>query len=73
MILNGAEVFSGSSGNLINHRSINWAQYKDPVSHMRLAGAVIACWSITLEFVGLSCFNDKHFLSLNSLNSVKNI
>ena len=28
---------------------MNWAQFKDPVSHMCLAGAVVACWSLTQE------------------------
>ena len=27
-----------NSGNLINHWSMNWAQFEDPVSHMCLAG-----------------------------------
>ena len=26
---------------------MNWAQFKDPVSHMCLAGAVVASWSLT--------------------------
>ena len=29
-------------------------------------------WSLTQEVAGLSPFNDKYFLSLNSLNSVLN-
>ena len=32
-------VNSANSGNLINHLSMNWAQFKDPVSHMCLAVA----------------------------------
>ena len=28
---------------------MNWAQLKDPVSHMCLAGAVVASWSLTQE------------------------
>ena len=41
--LNGAELSLNSviSGNLINHSSMNWAQFKDPVSHMCLAGTVV--------------------------------
>ena len=27
--------------------STNWAEFKDPVSHMRLAGTVVASWSLT--------------------------
>ena len=26
---------------------MNWAQFKDPVSHMSLVGAVVASWSLT--------------------------
>ena len=29
-----------NSGNLINHLSMNWNKFKDPVSQMCLAGAV---------------------------------
>ena len=32
---------SANSGNLINHSSINRTQFKDPVSHMCLAGVVV--------------------------------
>ena len=28
---------------------MNWAQFKDPVSHMFLAGAVVASWSLAQE------------------------
>ena len=43
--LNGAKlslnsVISANSRNLINNRSMNWAQFKEPVSHMCLAGTV---------------------------------
>ena len=41
-------VNSANSGNLINFRSMNWAQFKDPVSHMLL--------SLTQEMVGLCPF-----------------
>ena len=49
--LNGAElslnsVISENSGNLINHWSMNWAQFKETVSHMCLARAVVASWSL---------------------------
>ena len=50
---------------------MNWAQ--DPISHMCLAGAVVACWSLTQEVTGSSPFNVINFLSLKSANSVKNI
>ena len=35
---------------------MNWDQFKDPVSHMCLAGAVVASWSLTQEVAGLSPF-----------------
>ena len=28
---------------------MNWAQFKDPISHMCFAGAVVACSSLTQE------------------------
>ena len=54
--LNEAELSLNSvnSGNLINHWSMNWSQFKDPVPHMCLAGAVAASWSLTQEVVGSS-------------------
>ena len=75
-VLNGAELLLNSTnlGNLINHWSMNWAQFKDPVSHMCLAGAVVASWSLTQEWqVRALLLNWKIFLSLNSLNSVKHL
>ena len=35
---------------------MNWAQFKDPVSHTCLAGTVVASWSLTQEVAGLSPF-----------------
>ena len=63
--LNRAEL-SLDSEKLINHPSMNWAQFKDPVSHMCLAGTVVACWSLTQEVAGSSPFNVINLLSLNS-------
>ena len=40
---------------------MNWAKFKNPASHMRLAGAVVASWSLTQEVTGSSPFNDKYF------------
>ena len=40
---------------------MNWAQFKDPVSHIRIAGAVVAAWSLMQEVAGASPFNDKIF------------
>ena len=28
---------------------MNWAQFKDPISNMCLAGAVVVSWSLTQE------------------------
>ena len=33
-----------------------WDQIKDPVSHVCLAGAMIAAWSLTQEVTGLNPF-----------------
>ena len=35
---------------------MNWAQFKDPVSHMSLPGVVVASWSLTQEVAGSSPF-----------------
>ena len=35
---------------------MNWSQFKDPVSHMCLAGAVVASWSLTQEMAGSNLF-----------------
>ena len=66
--LNGAElslnsVNSANSGNLINHSSMNCADFKDLVSHVCLAGAVVASWSLTWEVEGSSPFDDKFFFT----------
>ena len=39
---------------------MNWAQFKDPVFHMCLAGTVVAAWSLTQEMTGSGPFNDKY-------------
>ena len=31
---------------------MHWAKFKDPVSHMCLAGTVVACWSLTKKVAG---------------------
>ena len=36
---------------------MNWCQFKNIVSHMCLAGTVVASWSLTQEVAGLSPFN----------------
>ena len=35
---------------------MNQGQFNDPVSHMCLAGAVVASWSLTQEMTGLNPF-----------------
>ena len=35
---------------------MNWTEFKDPVSHVCLAGAVVASWSLTQEVAGSSTF-----------------
>ena len=35
---------------------MNRVQFKDPVSHMSLAGAVVAYWSLTQEVAGSNPF-----------------
>ena len=37
---------------------MNRAQFKDPTSHMCLAGVVVACWFVAQEVVG----SNTHFL-----------
>ena len=74
--VNGAKlllnsVISANSGNLINHWSMNEAQFKYHISYKCLAGTVVASWFLKQEVAGFSPFNYKYFLSLNLLNSVK--
>ena len=61
--LNGAKLSlnSANSENVINHSSMDWAQFKDPIFHMGLAGSVVASWPLTQEVAGLNPFNDKYF------------
>ena len=35
---------------------MNWAQFKDPVSHMCLVGTVVVSWSLTQEVAGSNPF-----------------
>ena len=61
--LNEAELplKSENSGNLINHWSMNWAQFKDPPRYLCLTGAVVASWSLTQELAGSSPFSVTEF------------
>ena len=54
---------------------MNWAQFKDPVSRICLAGTVVAPWSLTQEvagsnpFTGVTNENMKTFrVNSNALN-----
>ena len=50
---------------------MNWAQFKDPLSHTYLAGAVVASWSLTQQVAGSNPFTvTTNIFSLNSANSV---
>ena len=75
--LNGAEhslnsVNSANSVNLINNSRMNWAQFKDLVCHLCLAGTVVASWSLTQEVAGLSPFTVKtNILPLNSVKTLR--
>ena len=57
--LNGVEISYNSvnSGNLIN-----LIKFKDSVSHMCLAGALVASWSLTQEVAGLSPFTVMRYI-----------
>ena len=35
---------------------MNWSQFKDPVSNMCLAGAMVPSWSFTQEIANLNPF-----------------
>ena len=51
-----------NSGNLINHWSMNWSQFKDSMSHMVLTGAVVASWSLNKRWQVWTLYcNDKYF------------
>ena len=43
----GNSVNSANSGNLINHWSMDWGQFKYPASELCLVGVVLASWSLT--------------------------
>ena len=45
-------VHSANTGNLINHWSMNWDKFKDPLCYLCLAGTVVASWSLTQEVGG---------------------
>ena len=47
---------NSANQNLINHRNMNWSQFKKPVSHMCVDGAVVASWSLTQEVTGSNPF-----------------
>ena len=45
-----------NSLNSANSGSMNWSQFKYSVSHMCLAGALVASWSLTQEVAGVCSF-----------------
>ena len=49
-------VTSANLGNLINHLSMNWDKFRDPVFHMCLAGTVVASPILTQDAAGSSRF-----------------
>ena len=61
---------SVNSGNIINHRGMNWGQFKDPLSYPCLHSSVASSLSLTQEVDG-SKLTFYKMLSMNSLNSVK--
>ena len=46
------------STNRLNHWSMISGQFKDPVSHLFLAGAAVASWSLSQGVTGSDPFND---------------
>ena len=46
---------------------MNWSQFKDPVSHMCVADAVVAYWSLTQEVVGSNSFTVIKFFVVNPI------
>ena len=53
---------------------MNWAHVKDSVSHMCLAGTVVASWFLAQEMTGSSPFIVMTNIFVpNSLNSVKHV
>ena len=59
---------STNSGNVINHSSINWAQFKDPLCYLHLAGTVVESWSLTQEVAGSNNFFKKYTIFLSQLS-----
>ena len=56
---------SANSGNLVNHRSMIWAQFKVPISHMCLTAVAFCLWHkrwLGCRFEPFYC-NDKYFVT----------
>ena len=68
---NRNSVNSANSRNLINHSSMNNSQFKDPVSHICLAGNVVASWSLIQEVAGIIVMTNIFVTEFNELS--KNI
>ena len=46
-----------------NHWSMNWAQFKGPVSHVCCVGAVVACWPLTQVVAGWQGFESFYWMT----------
>ena len=55
-----------NSENLLNDCSMNWVQFKDATSHMCLAGAAIASWSLTHKKIENSHFSHRLYPKIDS-------
>ena len=49
---------------------MNRGKIKDFLSHLCLAGAVVASWSLTLEATGLSPFNDLFIIEFSEFSEL---
>ena len=47
---------------------MNWAQFKDPTTHMCLAGVVVASWSLTQEVAGSNPFTVMKIIFITELS-----
>ena len=47
---------------------MNKAQYKDPIYHICLAGALVASWSLIQEVAGLSLFTVRTNMFVNEFS-----
>ena len=52
---------------------MNWAQFKDPLCYLCLAGTVVAFWSLTQDVAGSSPFHDVYFFVTEFSEFIENI